>query len=213
MSAISQSTVNEVIRPNRGTRSAIVIGFALAAVGCAALVFVKASWEYVAFILPLVVIAVGLGLANGPASSASTASVDQEKVGQASGISNMARYIGGSVAVAAVATVFNAVTNNHLHSGASDADALAAGLAGAALLLAIFSAAGVALSLLVARHRPEQPQAIHRAAAAAAHTIPTRPPPGPTASGSVGSDGAATGHRPIVRAKGRKRERTSHARQ
>ncbi|MFZ0040402.1 MAG: MFS transporter [Solirubrobacteraceae bacterium] len=163
-----------------GTRWAILLGFALAAVGSAALAFVNASWEYLAFVAPLVAIAVGLGLANGPASSASTATVSEDEVGQASGISNMARYIGAAVAVAAVATVFNAVTNNHLHTGASDSDALAAGLRSAALLLAIFSAAGVALCLLVARHRPEQPQAIHRAAAAAAtaHTIPTRPIPG-----------------------------------
>lgn len=100
----------------------------------------------------------------------------------------MARYIGGAVAVAAVATVFNAVTNSHLHAGASQSDALAAGLAGAALLLAIFSAAGVALSVLVARHRAERPRAIHRAAAAAAtaHTIPTQPVPGDRAtSGSA----------------------------
>ena len=171
-----------------GIRSAIVVGFGLAAVGCAVLAFVNASWAYVAFVAPLIIIAVGLGLANGPASSASTASVSQQEVGQASGISNMSRYIGGAVAVAAVATVFNAVTNNHLHAGASQSDALAAGLGSAALLLAIFSAAGVALSVLVAHHRPDQPQAIHRAAAAAAtaHTIPTRPVPGERAiSGSA----------------------------
>lgn len=64
-----------------GIRAAIVIGFGLAAVGCAVLAFVNASWEYVAFVAPLVAIAVGLGLANGPASSASTASVAQEEVG------------------------------------------------------------------------------------------------------------------------------------
>jgi EmrB/QacA subfamily drug resistance transporter len=159
-----------------GTRWAILVGFGLATIGFVVLVFVEPSWEYVAFVAPLVAIAVGLGLANGPASSASTASVAEAQVGQASGISNMARYIGGAVAVAAVSTVYNSVTNSHLQAGASDGAALAAGLAGAALILAIFSAAGVALSLLVARHRPEQPQGIHRAAAAAvtAYTIPTR---------------------------------------
>ncbi len=158
-----------------GTRAAIVVGFGLAALGCVALTFVTASWAYAAFIVPLVAIAVGLGLANGPASSASTAVVSPDEVGQASGISNMARYIGAAVAVAAISTIFNAVTNNH--GGASNSDALASGLAGAALLLAIFSGAGVALSLLMARHRPRHPSPVHRAAAAAAssHTIPTTP--------------------------------------
>ena len=48
------------------------------------------------------------GLANGPASSGSTAAVSADQVGQASGISNMARYVGAAVAVAAVAMINNA---------------------------------------------------------------------------------------------------------
>ena len=78
--------------------------------GFGALALVESSWTYAAFVLPLVVLSAGLGLANGPASSASTAAVSEDQVGQASGISNMARYIGGSVVVAAVATIFNSVT-------------------------------------------------------------------------------------------------------
>jgi EmrB/QacA subfamily drug resistance transporter len=164
-----------------GARSAVALGFGLAAVAFAVLGFVNASWTYSAFVVPLIVIAVGLGLANGPASSASTASVVSEEVGQASGISNMARYIGGSLAVAAAATVSIAVTDNHREAGASAADALAAGLSRAALLLAVMSAAGVALALLMARHRAARPRAIDRAAAAAVtvHTIPTEPVTGP----------------------------------
>jgi MFS family permease len=160
-----------------GARLAIAVGFGLATVAFAVLAFVNASWTYAGFVVPLIAIAVGLGLANGPASSASTASVAPEEVGQASGISNMARYIGGSLAVAAVATVSTAVTDNHRQAGASAADALAAGLSRAALLLAVMSAAGVALALLLRRHRAATPRAIHRAAAAAVttHTIPTEP--------------------------------------
>jgi hypothetical protein len=80
--------------------------------------------------------------------------------------------------VAAVATVSTAVTDAHRAAGASAADALAAGLSRAALLLAITSAAGVALALLMGRHRDVRPQAVHRVAAAAAiaHTIPIGPP-------------------------------------
>lgn len=157
-----------------GTRSAIMSGFILGVAGLVVMMFVHSSWKYVAFIVPLVVIAVGLGLANGPASSASTAVVDPEEVGQASGISNMARYIGAAVAVALVATIFNAVINNHVHDGASKPDALAAGLAAAALVMAIFCALGIALGVL-ARHRASRPRAVDyaTAAAAAAHTIPT----------------------------------------
>jgi EmrB/QacA subfamily drug resistance transporter len=158
-----------------GTRYAIVVGFGLAAVGFAALAFVTASWAYVAFVLPLVVLSVGLGLANGPASSASTASVSADQVGAASGISNMARYIGGSLAVAAIASVYNSVTVDHEKQGASAAEALAAGLSRSSLVLAICSAAGIALALLMARHHQRQPRPVDLAAAAAAstHTLPT----------------------------------------
>ena len=131
----------------------MALGFALAAAGFAALAFVEASWTYAAFVVPLVALAVGLGIANGPASSGSTSSVSADEVGQASGISNMARYVGAAVAVAIVAMIFNAVTNNHQDAGESAADALAAGLAAASLMMAVWSAAGVALVGLLARHR------------------------------------------------------------
>jgi MFS family permease len=161
-----------------GTRAAIALGFGLATVSFAALAFVDADWSYGWFVLPLVGVAVGLGLANGPASAASTAVVDPAEVGQASGISNMARYVGGALAVAAAATVSGAVTAGRQDAGDTPAAALAAGLAGSALLLAVVSAVGVALSLLVARHRPGRPDGADLAAAAAAatHTIPTNRP-------------------------------------
>jgi EmrB/QacA subfamily drug resistance transporter len=160
-----------------GAGVVVLIGFAMSAAAFAALAFVQASWTYAAFVLPLIVLAVGLGLANGPASSGSTSAVPDDQVGQASGISNMARYVGASVAVAAVAMVNNSVIVHHEHAGASKSDALAAGFAASSLLLAIFCAAGIGLSLLLARHRPRPQQAIDRAAAAAAslHTIPTAP--------------------------------------
>jgi EmrB/QacA subfamily drug resistance transporter len=162
-----------------GTRAAIAVGFGLATVGFAALTLVKPTWSYAVFVLPLIGIAAGLGLANGPASSASTESVAADQVGQASGISNMARYVGGSLAVAAAATVFSAVTEHQRADGLTAADALATGLARAALLLTIMSAAGVTLALLAGRHRPAKPGIVHLSAAAASatHTIPTAHPP------------------------------------
>jgi Major Facilitator Superfamily len=106
-----------------GARRAVVLGFGVAAIGFAVLAFVNSSWTYAAFVAPLIAIAVGLGLANGPASSASTAAVSPDEVGQASGISNMARYIGGSLAVAAAAAVSTAVTINHREAGAAPDEA------------------------------------------------------------------------------------------
>jgi MFS family permease len=161
-----------------GGGKAVALGFALAALGFAVLAFVEASWTYAMFVAPLVALAVGLGIANGPASSGSTASVSPDQVGQASGISNMARYVGAAVAVAAVAMVNNAVINNHLDAGESASDALAAGLSRSSLLMAIWAGLGVLLVALLARHRPaRRARAVDRAAAAAVvtHTIPTEP--------------------------------------
>jgi Na+/melibiose symporter-like transporter len=120
-----------------GAGRAVALGFAVATLGSGILIFVGASWTYVAFVVPLVLIAVGLGVANGPASSASTSSVDARDTGAASGISNMARYVGGALAVAAAATIYDSATNNHLQAGATPADALAAGLSRAAIFLTL----------------------------------------------------------------------------
>jgi hypothetical protein len=155
-----------------GPGLAVALGFGLAAAGFAALIFVSASWSYPAFVLPLIGIAVGLGLANGPASSASTASVSTDEVGQASGISNMARYVGGALAVAAAATVSTAVSDAHRAAGETAAAALAAGLSRSAILLAVISAAGVLLALMVRHHRAVRARGDRAAAAAATvHTI------------------------------------------
>jgi MFS family permease len=160
-----------------GGARAVVIGFGLATLGFAALAFVQASWEYWVFLAPLIGLSIGLGLANGPASSGSTAAVSADEVGQASGISNMSRYVGAAVAVAAVATVNTTVTAGHKAAGDSASEALAAGLAGSALLMAIVSAAGVLLVGLMRRQKIAETRGVDRAAAAAitTHTIPVQP--------------------------------------
>ena len=123
----------------------------------------QASWTYAALVAPLVIAAAGLGLSNGPASAASTAVVSPDQVGQASGISNMARYIGGSLAVAAVGSVYSSLTDNQRSGGASPADALASGLSRSCLLMAIMCGAGVALAVVAAvRNRPAPLRAVDR---------------------------------------------------
>ncbi len=157
-----------------GSRAAVLLGFGVAAAGFAALAFVGVSWAYAAFVLPLVAIAAGLGLSNGPASSASTSSVPANQVGEASGISNMARYVGGSLAVAMVATIYSTTTENHLTAGASAGEALASGLARSSLALALTCGGGLVIAILLGRYHATRPRAVDRAAAAAisVHTIP-----------------------------------------
>lgn len=171
-----------------GGRQTIGIGFLVTTAGFVVVGFTQASWTYVWFLLPLVAIAVGMGLSNGPSSSAATAAVPEEQVGGASGVSNMARYVGAAVATALAATIYASVDANQQADGASEADALAAGLAAASWVMAVFSALGVLLAVVaIRRHRAAQGTLQDSAAAAAAHliTLPT------TAAGSARTRPAA----------------------
>jgi EmrB/QacA subfamily drug resistance transporter len=156
-----------------GARPVIVTGFVLMTAGFGFLAAVQASWSYWAFLPALIAIAIGLGLSNGPASSIATASVSPDEVGAASGISNMARYVGGAVLTAVVAGIYGSVSATQTATGGAPAAALATGLSRSSIALAIFSAAGVLLGVLVAR-RTQRPHVADYAAAAAstAHTVP-----------------------------------------
>jgi EmrB/QacA subfamily drug resistance transporter len=159
-----------------GGRQVIGVGFVMTTAGFAAIGFTDASWVYATFLLPLVAIAMGMGLSNGPSSSAATACVPAEQVGEASGVSNMARYVGAAVATALAATIYGSVTANQRGDGASAADALASGLAAASWVMVVFSALGILLALFaIRRHRAEQGTMQDAAASAAAHlhTLPT----------------------------------------
>jgi MFS family permease len=151
-----------------GGRAVVGAGFILMVLGFGAMSFVTASWTYAALVLPIVAVAVGMGLANGPASAASTSSVPKGDVGAASGLSNMMRYIGAAVATAAVAAIYDGQVPQH---GATGSD-LAAGLAGAAVLMGIASALGIALLVLFKRLGSEPTSAVV-GATAHLHTIPT----------------------------------------
>jgi MFS family permease len=143
--------------------------------------------------LPLVAIAVGMGLSNGPASSAATASVPENQVGGASGVSNMARYVGAAVATALAATIYGTVIGNQTDDGASRGDALASGLAAASWTMAVISLLGVLIAVRI-RHRAAK-GTLHDAAAAAAahtHTLPTSATAGRSAPQQGGAD-APTG--------------------
>jgi hypothetical protein len=114
-------------------------------------------------------------MSNGPASSASTAAVPANQVGEASGISNMARYVGAAVATALAATMYSTVIDNRTEEGRSAADALASGLAAASWAMAVISLLGVGLAVVMGRHRAPVGTLEDAAASAAAHThtLPT----------------------------------------
>ena len=69
------------------------------------------------------------------------------------------------------ATIYSTVTQNKQDAGKAAADALAAGLSRAAIVMAVFSALGLAMALLMGRHRPRQTTERETAAATAAHSF------------------------------------------
>jgi MFS family permease len=152
-------------------------GFAITAVGFAWIGFVDGSWRYLAFVLPLV--AVGMGLSNGPATSASTACVSADHFGSASGVSNIARHGGAAVATALAASIYGSVIADRTAEGKSPVDAPSSGLATASWAMAIFSLAGVVMALVMGRSRVAQGTLADSGAAAAArtHTLPTSATP------------------------------------
>lgn len=178
-----------------GGRQTIGAGFAITAAGFVVIGFADAGWQYVTFLLPLVAIAVGMGLSNGPSSAAATASVPAPQVGEASGFSNMARYVGAAVATALAATIYGTVTANQVEAGGQQADALSSGLAAASWVLAVFSALGLLLAILVIVRHPTGRAGLPDSAAAAAahlHTLPTTARV-TTAIGGAASDDTPSG--------------------
>ena len=124
-----------------GARQVVGLGFAITAAGFAVIGLTDVDWLYRAFVIPLIAIAVGMGMSNGPASSASTACVPVEQVGSASGVSNMARYVGAAVATALAATIYSSVTASQSADGVPTGEALTAGLSATAWVMAVFSLA------------------------------------------------------------------------
>ena len=158
-----------------GGRQVVGVGFAITAAGFAAIGLTQTTWTYAIFVLPLVAVAVGMGLSNGPASSAATAAVPANQVGEASGVSNMARYVGAAVATALAASIYSNVIASTTAAGANASQALADGLGRASWVMVVFSVAGVMMAVVMGRHRPAQ-GTLHDAAASAAaisHTLPT----------------------------------------
>ncbi len=158
-----------------GTRSVIGVGFILMTVGFVMLLATKSTWGYAMFVVPLVLVAFGMCMSNNPCSAVATSSVDAAQVGSASGISNMARYVGAAVMTAIVAAFYSVVATNNVNDGEAAGDALAAGFRAATVPLVIVSALGIVLVYLIGLHRPSEPTTtvdLAIAAAAPAHTIP-----------------------------------------
>jgi EmrB/QacA subfamily drug resistance transporter len=150
--------------PRTGLRPLLAGGTLLAAGGFAWLAEIPAHGSYVAHVLgPGVIVALALGLLFTPLATAATTGVPLSQAGLASGVLNTSRQVGGSIGLAALATVAVARTHGALATGHSPAGALAAGYDRAFAVAAVLSLVGLACTLFiptVARARQDEPRQV-----------------------------------------------------
>ncbi|MFF8811576.1 MFS transporter [Streptomyces pactum] len=138
----------------RSPRASLVPGALLAAVGLAWFARISPGGGFLTDVLgPSLVTAVGAGLVLAPVAAAATTGVAPREAGTASGLMNSSRQLGGSIGLAALATVAT-----HRTGTASDPAALNDGYAlGLAVSAAVFVLAAVVAIGVLPRRRAAAP--------------------------------------------------------
>jgi EmrB/QacA subfamily drug resistance transporter len=135
-----------------GVRPLLQIGAVLATLGFIWISLIKPADSYAGHILvPSFICAFAMGLLFAPLATAATSGVDRADAGLASGILNTARQVGGSLALAVLATVATNVTNHAMHS-ASHAAAQTSGYQRAFQISAVVTLVALVVSFAVPRN-------------------------------------------------------------
>jgi EmrB/QacA subfamily drug resistance transporter len=141
--------------PTIGRRPLLAVALVLAAGGFAWLGQVPAHPAYLVHVLgPSCLVALAIGLLFTPLAGAATTGVPMNQAGLASGVLNTSRQIGGSIGLAALATVAVSRTHAYLAAAHGTASALTAGYDRAFAIAAILCLAGLACSLLIPAGKP-----------------------------------------------------------
>ena len=147
-----------------GPRVPMTTGALLAATGMFWLSAVTAHATYFADIFgPLVVLAIGLGMAFVSTSVIAISGVIPDESGLASALLNVGRQLGGSLGIAIMGTIATTVTRGQLATGpltqAAANRALTAGFSSAFQIAGFIALAGFVTALVAVRHRQSQPTA------------------------------------------------------
>ncbi len=131
-----------ILSDRLGTRPLMVAGLALQAVALGWFaVVLDATMPYTAVIGPFVLAGTGMALVFAPAASAVLSAVATHEAGQASGVTNAIREVGGVLGVAVLAAVFSGAgsyASPHLFvRGLVPAVLVGAGVVGAGALIAL----------------------------------------------------------------------------
>jgi EmrB/QacA subfamily drug resistance transporter len=153
-----------------GFRLPLAAGLTIAAGGLALFARVPADGSFVADVLPpMLLLAIGAGMAFNPVLLAAMSDVAPEESGLASGVVNTAFMMGGAVGLAALASLAASRTSTLTAAGESDVQALVGGyhaafLAGALFALAAAAVGGVFLRTRTAAAGHELEPAVEQAA-------------------------------------------------
>ena len=141
-----------------GPRVPMTTGALLAATGMFWLSAVTVHANYFADVLgPLVVLAIGLGMAFVSTSVTAISGVQPNESGLASALLNVGRQLGGSLGIAIMGTIATTVTRNQLATGpfthAAVNRALTTGFSAAFEIAGLIALAGFVTALVAVRHR------------------------------------------------------------
>ncbi len=141
-----------------GPRVPMTTGALMAAIGMFWLSAVTVHATYFADVFgPLVVLAIGLGMAFVSTSATAISHVKASESGLASALLNVGRQLGGSLGIAIMGTVAANVSRNQLATGrvthAALNSALTAGFSSAFEVAGVFAILGFVAALVAVRHR------------------------------------------------------------
>jgi MFS family permease len=141
-----------------GPRVPMTTGALMAAIGMFWLSAVTVHATYFADVFgPLVVLAIGLGMAFVSTSATAISQVNANESGLASALLNVGRQLGGSLGIAIMGTVAANVSRNQLATGrvthAAINSALTAGFSSAFEVAGLFAIFGFVAALVAVRHR------------------------------------------------------------
>jgi EmrB/QacA subfamily drug resistance transporter len=143
--AIATGIANKLV-PRLGPRPLAAAGLGIASLGLMRLGRAPVDGEYVADILPsLILLGVGAGLSFVSITTAALSRVDEEAAGLASGLLSTSVQIGGALGIAILVSVLSTRTSDLLSSGSTP---LAAEVGGLQLAFWIAAAVAQAASLL-----------------------------------------------------------------
>ena len=143
-----------------GFKPVLVTGLIVTAAGLLWFTQVDAGGSYVSDLLgPMLLAAVGLGLAFVSMTVAAVSGVEAHEAGLASGLINTSQQIGGALGLAILATVANSRTDDAFATGASQASALTEGFQAAFAVGAGFAIAGALLAMVLVSGRASREHA------------------------------------------------------